>query len=133
MGSAEYVSVKVRLLNSTQSTHDNAFLQTMVLQPSMKDSVYERNHMLANDSTWTFPLSWTIKQIDKTGNIVIIRNIIVNGTEIDGLNVQSQNGDDFRIVVELWRYDSEINDFVFGWNTELGKRTAWNQIWFNVR
>jgi len=128
MGSVEYVSVRVKLLNSTQTAPDD-----ISHTPSPEKSLFEVRHMLMNNSTWVIPFSWEITQIDKEQDYLVIKSLNANGTDLDDLNVRSLNGEDFRIIIELWRYDTQSGDFAFEWSSGLDKRSAWNQLWFNVK
>lgn len=128
MGEAEYVSVRVKLLNATQSIPDDT-LQV----PSSEQHIAEFKHMLMNDSTWVTPLRWSIIDTEEHGDYNVIRSIEINGIKINNLDVRSLDGQDFRMVIELWRYDPEIGSFAFAWNTGLEDRSAWNQIWFDLK
>jgi uncharacterized membrane protein len=126
MGNPEYLSIRVKLINSTQTApDDNLHL------PSPENHIIELRHMLANDSTWVTPLSWTITEIDKKQDYVVIKGLKINDLEFDDLHIASSDGD-FRLIFELWRYDTETNDFSFTWSSGLDERSTWNQIWFSV-
>ncbi|MGH9922744.1 MAG: hypothetical protein ACRD38_08335, partial [Nitrososphaerales archaeon] len=128
MGEAEYVAVRIKLLNSTQSI-PNDILQI----PSSEQHILEFKHIVMNDSTWITPSRWSIIDTEEQGNYVVIRSLEINGIKIDNLDVRSLDGQDFRMVIELWRYDPETGSFAFAWNTGLEERIAWNQIWFDLR
>jgi len=128
MGEAEYVAVRIKLLNTTQSIPDD------ILQiPSSEQHILEFKHTVMNDSTWTTPLRWSVIDTEEHGDYVVIRSLEINGIKIDNLDVRSLDGQDFRMVIELWRYDPETGSFAFAWNTGLEDRSAWNQIWFDLR
>ncbi len=128
MGEAEYVAVRIKLLNATQSI-PNDILQI----PSSEQHIVEFKHMVMSDFTWTTPLRWSIIDTEEHGDYVVIRSLEINGTKIDNLDVRSLDGQSFRMVIELWRYDPETGSFAFAWNTGLEERSAWNQIWFDLR
>jgi len=53
---------------------------------------------------------------------------------VEGLNVTSLQGKDFRMVIELWKYDMEDKTFIFqGIPENDNNGGAWNQIWFNLK
>jgi len=56
----------------------------------------------------------------------------VNGTAVDMLAPTSQGGRNFRIIIELWVYNSEMDAFEFGWITGTERHAVWLQIWFNA-
>jgi hypothetical protein len=127
MGSPEYVSIRLKLLNSTQA------IPTATHLPSTEAHLIEFKHILTANSTWIAPLTWTIQKVKEQGDYVVIKSLEINGVNIEDLDVRSLNGNDFRIVMELWRYDTQTNSFEFAWSSGLEERSAWNQIWFNVK
>ncbi len=128
MGSTEYVSVRIKLLNSTETMPDDSSHI-----PSPKSQIYEEKHVIMSNSTWTMPLNWVITEVDKGPGYTMIKGLSINSLEIHNLDVKSVRTKNYRLALELWRYDPDSKDFVFGWNSNAGKRSAWNQIWFNVR
>ncbi len=127
MGEPEYLSVRVKLLNSTHESPDVA-----MNLPSPKHHIFEIKQLLMNNSTWTIPLSWTLTEVEKEGNHAVIRSLNMNGIDISDLNIRSADGNNFRMVIELWRYDRQLGDFSFAWSSDSDKSSVWNQIWFNV-
>ena len=128
MGSVEYLSVRVKLLNSTQAAPGDT-----LHVPSRGDPIIELRQALMNNSTWIVPLKWSITEIDEMQDHVVIRSLSINDKLVDDLNVRSVGGKNFRMVIELWRYDIESGDFVFTWSSGIDKRIVWNQIWFNIK
>ena len=128
MDNAEYFSVRIKLLNSTQIIPNDT-----LNQPSPETQILELKHMVTKNSTWTVPFEWNIKQADREQDYVIIREVTVNGKDISNLNVRNLNAQNFKVVLELWRYDLDANDFVFAWTSGHDTRSVWNQIWFNVK
>jgi hypothetical protein len=58
----------------------------------------------------------------------------INNHPVEGLNVTSLQGKEFRMIIELWKYDMEDKAFVFqGFPENDNNRGAWNQIWFNLK
>lgn len=126
-GSPELVQLKVKILNSTQIVPDDN-----THTPSPEQSIFEITHLIANNATWTTPLTWSIVEIENIGDYIIIKKMKINEEEIN-TNIKSINGDNFRIVIELWRYDPDNKSFEFAWKSNNEYRSVWNQIWFNVR
>jgi hypothetical protein len=79
------------------------------------------------------PLEWKITDIDKGESVVTIRELMINGERIDNLDINSINGQNFRIVLELWKYESDSGDFSFVWSSNNKEASVWNQIWFNIK
>ena len=127
MGDVKYVSVRIKLLNSTHVTPDDSSHI-----PSPVNTIIETKKTLTNNSTWTIPLHWSITEIDKVQDYNVIKSLEINGIDIDDINVKDSSGT-FRMIVELWRYDTEKGTFSFAWSSALDDRSAWNQIWFSVK
>ncbi len=130
--SAEYVSVRIKLLNSTDATPDENYYSGEV----RNQDLYEFRQLLARNSTWSIPLNWTISNVstDPDHGYVTINGLGINDHHVEGLNVTSLQGKDFRMIIELWRYDMEDKAFVFeGFPENDNNGGAWNQIWFNLR
>lgn len=128
-GSPEYLSLRLKLLNSTSQflPLDNFSRST----PSPVSHIFELKRMVPNNSTWIIPINWTVTDVDE--NHTTIESLNVNGNQINGLNTRSVTGKDFMIVLELWRYDTRVKDFVFIWPSHTGPRVTWSQIWFSLK
>ncbi len=128
MGSSEYVSVRLKLSNSTG---DN---QTSTSPLSEDNYIYEMRQLVPDNSTWVMPLHWSITDIDKNKGVITIKSISINGQEVRALDIQTLQGGRFRIFIELWRYDAEKNDFTFTWPSATGEeRSSWNQLWVKIQ
>ena len=126
MGEVQYVAVKVKLLNSTMKNPDYTSYN-----PSPEPAVYEIRHVLMNNETWLYPLNWNLINAELNFVKTSIKSMMINEDPLQ-INVESINGYNFRIVLELWVYDETSNQFNYGWIEQQGLQTAWNQIWFNV-
>ena len=130
-GIAEYVSIRIKLLNSTDPMPDD------------NDSSEPRSHyllefkrLLARNSSWNIPLNWTISNVstDLNHKYVIVKGLDINNHHVDGLNVTSLQGKNLRMIIELWKYNMDDKAFVFqGFPENDNNRGAWNQIWFNLK
>ena len=130
-GSAEYVSVRIKLLNSTDATPDENYSGE-----ARSQHLYEFRQLLARNSTWSIPLNWTISNLstDLDHGYVMIKGLDINNHRVEGLNVTSLQGKEFRMIIELWKYDMEDKAFVFqGFPENDNNKGAWNQIWFNLK
>ena len=126
MGSAQYVSIRFELLNSTMSAPNS----TSCL-PGSGPVFYEVRRVLTDNETLLQPLGWSIVDVRRVGDSVMIEGLSVNGDSIKTDSI-ARNGSNFRIILELWVYDHVSKDFVFSWNYGDEMRCAWNQIWFNA-
>ena len=124
MGESKYISVRIKLLNSTMIAPN-----ATISKPSPYLPIYEFRRILLHNETYIYPLEWSILKVIDNNNSIIIKNIIIN-EEIVEANAISINGN-FRFVIELWMWDTNTRDFIFGWrdNYIYG---PWNQIWFNI-
>ena len=96
----------------------------------------EFKRLLKRNSTWIIPLNWTISNVntDLNDRYVIIKGLDINNHRVDGLNVTSLQGKSLRMIIELWKYNMEDKAFVFqGFPENDNNRSAWNQIWFNLK
>jgi hypothetical protein len=135
-GSAEYVSIRIRLLNSTDPLPDENYAG----EPRSQ-YIHEFRRLLAKNSSWNIPLNWTISNIstDPNHRYVTVKGLDINNNHVDGLNVTSLQGRGpvdmlFRMIIELWKYNTDDKAFVFqGFPENDNNRGAWNQIWFNLK
>jgi len=128
MPKTEYVTVKIKLLNSTHLGPDDS-----ANTPSPESELTQFKYAISPDSHWQMPLDWSITGLERQDHNLIIKKMIINDQAIDHLNIQAVNGEHFRFVIELWTYDSKIDDFTFDWSSSSEEqRSVWNQIWFDV-
>ncbi|MEM4277696.1 MAG: hypothetical protein QW776_00555 [Candidatus Nitrosocaldus sp.] len=133
MGSAEYIAIRVKLLNADMPIPDDN-----MHTPSPVEHVYEVRQVVANDSTITIPLRWSIATVARESGedgsmYVAVKELLINGEKVS-TDVKSKDGKDFRLIMELWRYNPESKEFEFSWLDSMNeRRSVWNQIWFNVR
>jgi hypothetical protein len=129
MAQSEYVSLRMKILNSSDIGPND-----MLSQPSPASEVFEKKQLIPSNSTWQAPINWSISEVEKTKDHVIIKGVEINNKAIGDLNIPSSDKSDFRMILEVWRYDHKSNDFVFGGQGTNGEITGvWNQIWFNIR
>ena len=96
----------------------------------------EFKHLLAKNSSWIVPLNWAISNVstDPDHKYVIVKALDMNNHHVSGLNVTSLQGKNLRMVIELWKYNIKDKAFVFqGFPENYNNRSAWNQIWFNLK
>lgn len=124
MGNSELIAIRVKLLNSTD--------QSPTIEPSPIKPIYETEYLLKNNATLVLPLNWQINSIERVDDYIIIRSMTINHNTINALDVRSIKGENFRLVIELWRYNPESNAYEFAWKSNNELRSVWNQIWFNM-
>jgi hypothetical protein len=126
MQQAQYVLLKVKILNSTMTLPDSA-----KCQPSPENDLLNVTVFLISGQSKVVAFSWHIADFVRTGEFLTLRRIVVNGVST-GLNVESTNGADFHFLFELWHYDPFLEDFRFSWDSGFGVCCAWNQMIFNI-
>lgn len=130
MGSVQLYQVKVSVTNTTingQPAGPNATSHT----PSQGDKLLEIYRVLLNGESWNLPLQWSITQETNGGGVTTIQTIRVNNNPVP-VGISAVSGKDFRIVIELWSYDTETHDFIFSFTGNGILYSVFNQIWFDT-
>jgi uncharacterized membrane protein len=127
MAALEYVVVRVKLLNATQTGPNE---QTGVGSPVAE--IYEFARVLTSNETWAIPFTWAILNMSPIDGNVVITRLTINGTTITGNLAQAREGINFRLVFELWFYDTNTGNLVFSWSTPTSTYSVWTQLWFNA-
>jgi len=117
MSTAQYVAVYVKLSNNTVSAGP------CPLPPLVR---YER--VLAKGETWEFPLNVTVTRTEAQGKYTAVTELKVNNTMLKDLRLLAEGGKGYRMIFELWLYDSSSESFQFAGS--WGK--VWAQFWFNL-
>jgi len=128
MDRSEFISLRLKVLNSTQTIPND-----VSNSPSPSPELFEYHQLIPKNSEVAVPIEWSIIDIEKQESQVTIRTLMINGEIIDNLDIQSMNGQDLRIVLELWEYQNDTSDFSFKWSSNNHERSVWNQIWFNIK
>ncbi|HVH15878.1 MAG TPA: hypothetical protein VNA15_09205 [Candidatus Angelobacter sp.] len=129
MGSVQLYQVKVSVTNTTingMPAGPNATSHT----PSQGDMVLETYRVLLNGENWNLPLQWSITQETNGGGITTIQGMKVNNNVVP-VGISAVSGKSFRIVIELWSYDTETHDFIFSFTGNGVLYSVFNQIWFD--
>ena len=130
MEKLEYLSVKFKLINSTHGMPDDN-----LHVPSNGIQIFEARQVVVNNSTFVIPVNWTNTGLenDRENGYIKIKSLNINGMVLENLDIKSKDGEDFRMIIELSRYDPETKNLSFTWFSEGETRSAWNQIWFSVK
>ena len=124
MGEAQYISLIVRLLTSTMPAPNST-----LCEPSIAPELFRVEQFLSNNQTWLYPIIWNLNSTVSNASGVNIQVLNINGETVE-TDVTAIDGEQFRIVIELWVYDKESDDFTFKWLSAGEYRCVWNQIWF---
>jgi hypothetical protein len=109
MNSAQKVSIRVKLLNSTMAQPIDS-----KNTPSPFSFFLELPSQLSVNETVLLPFSWSITDVVSQDGTTIIRQLRVNEHTYD-INVSSK--DYFSLVFELWFFDPVTQDYAFGWHS----------------
>ena len=123
MGSERDVSIRVKILNSTMEAPDDR-----EHEPSTEPYFLEFPISLSVDETVLVPYSWSVLDAEYQ-NGTVVKELIVNGEFVD-VDVKSVSDGRFRIVFEIWVYDQESGEFVFGWYSKGEFYSASIYMWF---
>lgn len=126
MEQAQYVSVRVKVLDSTM-----AFPDMVACTPSPENAILDFNIFLADDRASIIRFSWCVSNYSLQQESLVLERLVINDMPVN-LNVSGVSGFSFYMIFELWYLDSVSREFRFEWDTGLGLRCAWNQMLFNV-
>jgi len=124
LGSAQDVIIRVKLINSTMEAPDD-----QKNLPSSQVSFIEFPLILDVDETTFLPFSWSILEAAAYEHSLSLERIMVND-EVVEVDV-SDSSNSFRMVFELWVYDSSSQQYGFGWESEKGLSSASIYIGFS--
>jgi len=131
MGSLQYVSLRVKLGNQTINPPNDTLATS---SPSPLIAVF--NEFIPNNGTWQMSFVWQIVNYTTSpdGHIAVHTIAISNSTYAiqNPPTCQSINSCEFRIIFELWVWDTNVADFQFGWTAGGEPRIAWLQLWFQL-
>jgi hypothetical protein len=126
MGSVQYVVIVFKLGNeSIAPPNETSFT------PSPAPVIMQYSRVLLDNETWEFPFQWSIIKVNRVQNAASL-TLYVNGMVVDMPAVVNQGGRNFRIIIELWVYNSDVDAFEFGWSAGTERRASWLQVWFNA-
>jgi hypothetical protein len=127
MGTMQLVSVRIKPSNATIKPPDD---NLGVESPAPVITDFAR--FLQNNETWQTPLVWSISNATLTSGSTRILNLEINNETYQISDWSARNGYNFRLIFELWTWQTDSNAFVFGWNANGEHRIAWLQVWFNM-
>jgi hypothetical protein len=125
MGSAEQVSIRVKLLNSTMAQPIDS-----KNTPSPFSFLLELPSSLSVNETVLLPFSWSISDAVSQDGTTIVRQLTVNNHTY---YVTVLSKDYFSLVFELWVYDKVSQNYVFGWQSGNDFSSASVNMGFKIR
>jgi hypothetical protein len=125
MNKAEFVMIIVRVGNSSTPTPN-------ATTPSTTLPEIGRTDQFVNDGeTSRINFTWTIQSSYQTAGLTYL-NISMNGqSAVSSAPVGTVSGRNFRLIFELWTFDTPSASFLYGYpglNSQVG---VWLQVWFN--
>jgi hypothetical protein len=126
MGSLQYVKLIFKLINSSE-LNDN-----ILCISNPKDKIYEISKLIESNENLEEKIQWYISEVERDEKYVVIKKMVFNDNEFE-TNLMSLEGQDFIFLVELWVYDPQKSEFIFGWNKNDQQECLSNKIWFNIQ
>ncbi|MGD0177516.1 MAG: hypothetical protein ABSA50_09870 [Candidatus Bathyarchaeia archaeon] len=126
MGTVQLVSLRIKISNMTIKPPDDKGLESPA--PTVTDFA----KFLQNNETWEMPFVWSISNATLAGGSTRILNLEINNETYQISDWMATNGYNFRLIIELWTWQTDSNAWGFGWNSDGENRTAWLQVWFNM-
>ena len=127
MGDSQFIEIRVKLGNQTTSAPDDSSVY-----PSPLPIVVSFERFLSDRATWKFPFTWSVTKASAVNGSIRILTMQINNETYSILNCSAADGYNFRVIFELWVWQSSTNAFEFGWNNDGELRAAWLQLWFNL-
>ncbi|MGA8856924.1 MAG: DUF1616 domain-containing protein [Candidatus Bathyarchaeia archaeon] len=127
IGTVQFISIRVKISNQTIEPPND----TLALE-SPAPSIIEFERFLQDNETWHVPLFWSILNATNTGEAIHILVLEIDNQTYRISDWSATSGYNFRMIFELWTWQTNLNAFVFGWNANGENATAWLQIWFNM-
>ena len=127
MGSVQLVEIRVKLANETINAPDD-----VNYTPSSAPELVTFDQFILDNGTWQFPFAWRISNATLTGESIRILALEVNNQTYQIADWSAEKGYNFRLIFELWTWQTESSAFIFDFGSNGGHRTAWLQMWFNL-
>ena len=127
MGTVQLASIRVKVSNQTIAPPDD---QQGLESPAPVVTDFAR--YLQDNETWETPFIWTISNASLSDGYTRILVLQINNETYQIPDWSASNGHNFRLIFELWTWQTDSNGFEFGWTTNGEHRIAWLQIWFNM-
>ena len=117
MANVQLVEIRVKLANETISPPDNA-------TPSSAPELIAFDQFILDNGTRQFPFVWSIINATTAAGSVHILRIQVNNETYQISNWSANDGYNFRLILELWVWQTNLNMLTFGWNSNGAYHTV---------
>ena len=126
-GLVQFVEIRVKLGNQSLSSPDD-----LKGTPSPAPVVANFRQFIQDNQTWEIPFVWEISNISSLEGSTRISQLEINNAIYPLQDVSANNGQNFRLIFELWTWSEDAASFQFGWFSGSEHRVAWLQVWFNA-
>ena len=133
MGSMQLVDIRVKLGNETINSPNDT-----EATPSPAPLVAELEHFMLANETWMLPFSWYVANYTLSDGRVMITKLSINNVTYaiqDSPICQASSSVEscsFRLIFELWTWNTNTGNFQVGWWNGQRQIIAWLQIWFGL-
>jgi uncharacterized membrane protein len=127
MGNVQLVEIRLKLGNETTTSPNDTSNA-----PSSAPELIAFDRFLMNNEAWEFPLVWNISNATSIDGSTRVLTLQINNETYQISGWSASNGYNFRLIFELWTWQTDRNEFEFGWNTNGERQDMWLQVWFNM-
>ena len=127
MGKTQLVEVRVKLGNETTIPPNDT---SIAPSPAAASMFFDR--FISQNETWNLPFIWSIRNATAIGGYTYILALQINNVTYPVAHWSAANGLNFRLIFELWVWQTDANTFAYGWNGNGERHAAWLQLWFNL-
>jgi len=127
MGTVQLVAIRVKIGNQTIKPPDDQ----QALE-SAAPVVAEFMRFMQDNETWETPFVWSVLDAVLSGSATHILTLQINNETYQIQDSSASDGHNFRLIFELWTWQTEASTFEFGWMAGGEHRVAWLQVWFNM-
>lgn len=127
MGTVQFVLIRVKISNETIPPPND----TLALD-SPAPTMAEYARFMQDNETWQTSFVWSISNATSSANATKILNVQINNDTYQTLGCSASHGYNFRLIFELWTWQTNTDAFEFGWNVNGERHVAWLEVWFNA-
>jgi hypothetical protein len=127
MGTVQLVALQVKLGNQTINPPND-----VEAQPSPAPLVAEFWRFIQDNETWEMPFFWQIVNAETVAGSTRLLEMQIGNETYQVPNLTAVDGNNFRVILELWTWEPSSGTLQFGWLSDHEQRVAWVQVWFNM-
>lgn len=127
MGTVQLVSIRAKISNETIKPPNDQ--QTVAAAAPV---ITDFARVLDDNETYEISFVWSISNATQSGKTMHILALQIDNETYTISDWSASNGYNFRLIFELWTWQTDSNAFEYGWNTAGDRHAAWLQLWFNM-